>query len=315
MTVDCHDNTLICNSDAPTISCEPMAQVLDASRRFLDRLQPPFDRAALVTFDRYATTVVTMTADLDQVLSILEGADPGNAVTVYNDEVPCRLAGGGIWQCANTNLGMGLAVSNNQFTHWSLRRDESVWVLVLLSDGGANAALGVDDFCENDEACCPSDTRDPDFGPPYCRDADADTRHCGSLDFDDCVMGGVRAINWPSGWSQAPTAYDADDFARDMADFVALAPPLGNYIVTFAIGLGADVTSYSFGGDPDAGEKVLRYIANVGYNGKLDLGASDLCQGIPSGQACGNYFFAPEPSGLDQIFEEIASRIFTRITR
>lgn len=324
LPVECYDNTNVCNGDATTdLTCEPMNQVLDASLRFMDRLQPPFDRAALVTFDRYATTVVSMTTDLDFVLGILEGDVPTTTITVYNDEIPCRLAGGGIWQCANTNIGMALMMANNQFTHWSLRRDDAVWVMIVLTDGGANTALGVNDFCENDEECCPSNTRDPDFGPPYCRDLDADTRHCGAEKLADCQPGGLEdSTEWPGGWSYSPTEYDADDFARDMADVAALKSPYGDQIVIFTIGLGDDVIHYE-GGDSDAGEKLLRYIANVGYNGEFNQLATDLCYTVDSCKdvteledcECGNYYYAPTPQGLDRIFEKIASRIFTRITQ
>ncbi|MBN1318539.1 MAG: VWA domain-containing protein [Anaerolineales bacterium] len=323
LPLDCYENTKVCNGDLSggNQTCAPMEQVLDASLRFLDRLQAPFDRAALVTFDRYATTVVSMTTNLEYVLDILEGSVPTTTVKVYNDEIPCRLAGGGIWECANTNMGMALALANNQFTHWSLRRDDAVWVMIVLSDGGANAAVGVSGYCAEDDECCPSGTRDPDFGPPYCRDLDADTRHCAAEKLADCVMGGLDDPNdWPEDefgvdlWTYEPTAYDADDFARDIADVVALKSPFGNQIVTFAIGLGDDVVNYD-GGDPDAGEKLLRYLANVGYNGEFNDDASDLCMGIGSGLECGNYYFAPDTEGLDRIFEKIASRIFTRITQ
>lgn len=323
---ECYDNAAICNGTiTTTLTCEPMAQVLDASLRFMDRLQAPFDRAALVTFDRFATTVVTMTSDLDTVLNILEGNDPTNRITVYNDEVPCRLANGDLkWECSNTNIGMGLAIANNQFTDSSLRRDDAVWVMILLSDGSANAAVGVSGYCVDKDDCCPSDTRFPaSENGPFCRDLLAETRHCGAENLSECVLGGMDdSDDWPEDedtgadlWIYDPASYDADDFARDMADFAALKSPHGNQIVTFAIGMGGDVIDFQGVGDADAGEQLLRYIANVGYNGEFNDDTFDLCKGIPSGEECGNYYFAPLPKDLDRIFEKIASRIFTRITQ
>lgn len=315
---ECFNNTNICNgSITTTLTCERMNKVLDASLRFMDRLQAPFDRAALVTFDRYATTVVTMTTDLEYVLDILEGDVPSQRITVYNEETPCRMAGGDIWECANTNLGMGMILANNQFTSSSLRRDDAVWVMIVLSDGSANAAVGVSGYCEDDDDCCPVDTRNiGSKSGPFCRDIYANTRHCGAENLSDCVLGGMDdSDDWPTSWTFAPTSYDADDFARDMADLIALKAPYGNQIVTFAIGMGGDVVDFKGDGDVDAGEQLLRYIANVGYNGEYNDDTSDLCKGVDSGTECGNYYYAPEAEDLDRIFEKIASRIFTRITQ
>ncbi len=323
----CEAVTDTCNAATPTTDCEPMAQVLDASRRFMDRLQPPFDRAAIVTFDQYADVVVPMTSTLDYVLDVLEGNVTGKDITVFNGEVDCRLAipGNPIWPCTNTNLGLGIGYANNQFTNWQTRRDDSVWVMIVLSDGGANAALGEveDTNCGLDPLaglCCPNNTRDGAGAPPYCRDALSSTRHCSAANIGDCHPGGLPdPADWPAGWSWAPSSYDADDFARDMADFAALRSPFGNFIVIFSIGLGDDVTNYLGGGDPDAGEQTLRYLANVGYNGDFNTAAQDLCDpvayGVVTGEDCGNYYYAPSAAGLDRIFSEIASRIFTRITQ
>ena len=328
LPLPCETITFACNATNPTISCQPMAQVLDAALGFMYRLQEPFDRAAIVTFDRWATTVVTMTTQIeDEVLAVLEGDT--QKITVYDGEINCQrpVGAGGegkeIWECGNTNLGAGLAYANNQFTHPLYRRDESVWVMIVLSDGGTNAALGVEDYCETDESCCPGDTRYAPDAPPYCRDGSADTRQCGAEYEEDCKPGGLADPNdWPAGWTYAPTEYDSDDFARDMADFAGLGQPDGNSIVIFSIGLGGDVTEYSQGGDPDAGEQVLRYVANVGYNGKFNEGAGDLCNvdvygedEVGLGKNCGNYYHAPKASELEQVFASIASRIFTRITR
>jgi hypothetical protein len=54
-----------------------------------------------------------------------------------------------------------------------------------------------------------------------------------------------------------------------------------------------------------------RYIAAVGYDGDP---TTDDCDGVGTGNSCGNYYFAEEGFELEAVFEAIASRIFTRIT-
>jgi hypothetical protein len=36
---------------------------------------------------------------------------------------------------------------------------------------------------------------------------------------------------------------------------------------------------------------------------------------LPPQQSCGNYFFAPDGNELQFVFDEIASRMFTRLAR
>jgi hypothetical protein len=92
----------------------------------------------------------------------------------------------------------------------------------------------------------------------------------------------------------------------------------GQNALIFTIGLGDLVLNTSYG-DPDAGEQLLRYVAGVGADGfpnpNYPTAGEDDCLGVASGQSCGNYFFSPSGAQLVQIFEEIASRIFTRITQ
>jgi len=78
--------------------------------------------------------------------------------------------------------------------------------------------------------------------------------------------------------------------------------PLGEDMVVYAVGLDA----------ARVGADILRYMANLGEDGERD---TDPCTGIPATQNCGNYYYAPTGAYLDQIFENIASRIFTKISR
>jgi hypothetical protein len=55
----------------------------------------------------------------------------------------------------------------------------------------------------------------------------------------------------------------------------------------------------------------MRYVAAVGDDNNP---GTNPCSSTPTGQSCGNYYFSPTGSGLMEVFEAIASRIFTRIT-
>jgi hypothetical protein len=202
---------------------------------------------------------------------------------------------------------------------------ESVWVVILLTDGAANASepigLTLNRFC-------PPST----WGAqPFCRDTDNDTRH--SL-LNTAKQNPDNVFD--------PDHYDADDYARDRADFVGCAPEVvdaapwcrdslnyaavppegGQGAVIYSIGLGRLVADNGIGGPRDAGDALLRYIAAVGDDGNP---ASDPCAAVappPAGLTagndsyqCGNYYFSEFGTGLASVFESIASRIFTRLTR
>ena len=84
--------------------------------------------------------------------------------------------------------------------------------------------------------------------------------------------------------------------------------------VIFAIGLGTNVTDNPQDlGNPRAGEFLLRYIAAVGIDAQPTT--DPFCSPDPGMEvSCGNYYWSPDGSGLVNVFEDIASRIFTRIT-
>lgn len=206
-----------------------------------------------------------------------------------------------------TNIGGGLLRAGNMFAFDT--RQEALWVVVLLTDGMANATDReeedrLDDFSTYPIGFCP-DAQDAPFPVfPLCQDEDVTTRH-----------------------GSGHAAYDADDYARDMADFVGCFPvnPAaachgvnGQGAIIFAIGLGDGVLDNGCGwGTCEAhgkpyGATLLRYIAAVGYDGDA---SSDPCDSVSDyTEWCGNYYFAPTGPQLTRIFEDIASRIFTRIT-
>lgn len=204
---------------------------------------------------------------------------------------------------ATTNVGGGLLKAGNMFAEET--REESLWVVVVLTDGSANAT----DLAADDDLFDPSTYPlgyCPDDGtiPPACQDEDISTRH-----------------------SSTNLNYDADDYARDMADFIGCYPEdpaaacggqTGQGAVIFSIGLGPAVLNNinEATGQP-YGAALLRYIASVGYDGDP---ANDPCAGLDANEDewkewCGNYYYSPTGGQLVGVFEDIASRIFTRLTR
>jgi len=151
-----------------------------------------------------------------------------------------------------------------------------------------------------------------------CRDADPDSRHCGPYHADK----GLDIASCPpdADWAVTSPPYDVEDYARDMIDQVALYNPDDNESHLNA----NEVTIYSIGLDRAAapplfaGEEMLRYMANVGENGSRDNdGCIDPDTSLPVEhmQSCGNYYYTKDASNLASIYEDIAGRIFSRISK
>ena len=144
--------------------------------------------------------------------------------------------------CGTTNIGEAVGLGTKALlgkyplsypTPWPDIREDSVWVLVLLTDGAANAA-----YDSSGNSLCPHYTWSYNEG--YCRAPNALTRH-GSSDPD----------------------YDAQDQARDMMDIAD-----GDNIVIYTIGLGPVVTfNPPVSTGPPPGETLLKYTEDIG-NGK-----------------------------------------------
>jgi len=187
-------------------------------------------------------------------------------------------------------------------------RPTSIWVMVLLSDGVANLS---DTHATN--PFVPAGFRygfcgdDPDTGfwSTYCIDpnsgaTDVSERYCIDADADEC----------PPSTTHTNTSgpYSVEDYALDLIDEAGLTAsansnePRGEDIIMYSIGLGT----------ASAGEPLLRYMANVGDEGSR---GNDPCASIPALQNCGNYYYTPSAAYLNQIFESIANRIFTKISR
>jgi Flp pilus assembly protein TadG len=223
-------------------------------------------------------------------------------------------------------------------------RSNAVWVIVFLSDGQTNMSdtpqtapynattkAGVPDaypngFCggwidHTDTNSAITDTRKkPKWNYWYslCIDAHPEERWCINEDPTTCP---------PEPWSYAARdakfglntskplspPYSAEDYARDMTDRAALQvkragsnEALGNDIAIYAVGFGEAAVD---------GAPLLRYMAAVGDDGNRE---TDPCKvsgvTLPPKQPCGQYYFAQTAEDLLPVFQDIATRIYTKIS-
>ncbi len=234
--------------------------------------------------------------------------------------------------CLTTDIGGGLRVAGGQFAKH--KRLDALWVVVLLTDGAANTTLGMPSDIE--ESGTDPVIPDPDTGLPenlirqhypfgFCPPG---TYEAGAGYFGGnrrfCQDGDVDSYH-----DKFDARYDADDFARDQARFVACAATadnisdscndiLGQGAIIFAVGLGDEILTLDDSSDGNLkpyGASLLRFIAAIGDDGDADPVDSDLCKDEPDyTKNCGNYFFAQAGTDLTRVFELIYSRIFTRLT-
>jgi Putative Flp pilus-assembly TadE/G-like len=316
----------VCNyedtGDGMPGECHPFEEVKQAAVDFVsEAMYFPFDRVAIVTFDKYAETQLSFSdidyANTDPAAIEARVIDTIKNLTVFEAEgvcpqgQPCRnyrdtdgafdrfLCGDG-WVfpldptdpftfedennpggCMSTNLGGGMLLAGNEFAVPPVRQN-ALWAVILLTDGAANGGQcpqttwGLQDYNSSNVVL-------------FCRDGYVITRHCADPD----TTRKTRCINEGGVWD--PTDYDADDYARDMVDFVAYDQQA--YI--YSIGLG-DLVSDTTIGDPDAGEQLLRYAANAG-------------DGDPGN--AGLYYAAPTAAELRSIFQRIAENIAIRLSQ
>jgi hypothetical protein len=200
--------------------------------------------------------------------------------------------------CGTTNTGGAFNAAGQEFVRLPGFRQESLWIVIMLTDGKANHS--------NDNFYCPQ-SLGPDCQDASVKTISGGTRHC--LPESDTLYAGnpflytacVTAPPDGGGGDDNPAAnaaYDADDYARDMADFVAL----GQSALIYTIGFG-DALDH---GNPNSpGEQLLNYAADIGDDAKIDT---------PDGTLNSDYFFAHDATALAQIFKTISDRIATRLT-
>jgi Flp pilus assembly protein TadG len=235
--------------------------------------------------------------------------------------------------CTTTNIGGGLRRAGEQFAFE--KRLDALWVVVVLTDGAANATYALDQDLDplsgtnelvTDPAVMPlnPDLFVPNLPLGYCPDGTWVGRGTGHPNRMFCQDGRVDTYH---SLMTDPTEYDADDFARDQAKFVACAAAgtpnascmgqRGQGAVIFTIGLGNEVTDLVdenpvYADRKPYGAELLRYIAAIGDDGDAD---TDPCASVSDyKENCGNYFYAQESTDLERVFEMIYSRIFTRLT-
>jgi len=294
--------------------CLPFNDVQDAAVTFVqsDYLFFPYDRVAIVTFDQVAQVVMDFSSDRDAIinaireLTVFQGEDTGDeppgADAIYPNGNPSRFYGsddfipdpdpvdylGMTCQqirddthpsypdpsiCTTTNIGDALREAGNRFAETPVVRQQALWAVVLLTDGMANAGYFNED---GSPATCPRDTW-PDVAekPIYCNDANSATRHASGSE-----------------------EYDADDFAYDMADFVAFSADEGGQdALIFSVGYRVHLASFQqcdeVGNCTYPAEEFLRYAADMGR---------------------GIYYPVEQSLDLAPIFLKIAENIATRLT-
>jgi Flp pilus assembly protein TadG len=336
----------VCN---PTKSCQPFEKVRTAANDFVNRIldmptAQESDRLAIVYFSngwqsdpvKYsfgnnngATDVVSPgwmndASTAHAAVNSLKVFQPPDCAT-NPPAGTCLQYNSGIFQgidcpayrlsnpndpssCTTTNTGGALTLAGNMFAQAS--RPDALWVVIFLSDGAANASNATTGHIYG---YCPT----TDWTSPFCRDLLADPLN----------------LNSHHNGTSDPLHYDADDYARDSADFVGCAqtdlrelcasshlPSGGQGALVFTIGLGNQVTKRYPGDDMPAGVALLRYIAAVGGGSDpINIPASDPCHeyniAMDWQSNCGNYYYDATGNKLIPVFEEIASRIFTRISR
>ena len=363
------------DGDYSDLVCQPFKQVRDAARTFIQRLDfVRGDRVVFVTFDRDAEVFAPDNPSGPGTLPPLI-TDENIAISTLDEKIGVDVSPTGLWNycptfeweperwwtyefiapCQNTNLGGGVYEANSVLTNPLYIRRQAVWVMIVLSDGFANATppairsgvevgegYGQYGYCPWWTFCDPSDpppTGDGDADPsctevdpsstphgfPYCTDNDPLTRHfCSNAQ-------GVPDLDAP-GCDVAH--YDANDYAMDMADFAGLVEVRrgvsGNFIAIYSIGFGTETEPIE-----KLGEATLRYLADAGDNGLIDnnwqqdcrndgvCGNEDPniynppgpCEGIAPREDCGQYWYADNLAKLERVFAEIASRLFTRLAR
>lgn len=222
--------------------------------------------------------------------------------------------------CQTTNIGGGLQLAASLFGI-NMRKD-ALWLVILLTDGAANATEV-------------THTTDPNFVDSSNNIitsnlvVDAPIGYCPTTLLGGTVHeneAGCRDWDYTSANQRHPQTspnYDAEDYARDMADLVSCdgkspkagCNSAGQSAIMFAIGLGQTVQKTVPSGTARPGDTLLRYIQAVGDDGDPSTNACGLEPLHNSSYTCGNYYYAQTSSDLNPIFDQIASRIFTRLTQ
>ena len=299
--------------------CHPFQEVKEAAVGFVNQLYFPYDRVGVITFDRWSDSAGRL--DLTNNKSTIIDYIKNRKVTPWMQTCPwitadkatngpCADYSKGYYElscttflntspnndptpCGTTNIGSGMEIANKMVTLPGLMRQNSLWVIILLTDGAANASVNLDDPLDPGPAdveyfgYCPASTW---VQQPFCRDPFSDPYS---------AIGVHRHAFNSAGYDSADYAYDAIDKVADRKNNAASK-------LIYSIGLGNLVTSntacidpatglpYSPARcDPEAGQKLLEYAADKGD---------------------GVYYFAPTTNQLQRVFQAIAENIAFRLT-
>jgi hypothetical protein len=213
----------------------------------------------------------------------------------------------------STCIGCGIRMGAEILTDNG--RPGGVWVMVFLTDGAANLSDNPYNWISLPAGTVgrgiPSSLHygycTENFWGPWCKDLDISVRYCVDETAATCPPGSTFT---------SPTSgrYSVLDYAWDRIDEAGLLYP-----ETVAEPIGADIVLYSivFGDDYPLlrkGAPIMHYMADVGDDGARGGPCSALAADDFSTQ-CGNYYYAANANVLKRVFEDIAARIFTKISR
>ncbi len=332
--------------------CHPFQEVKAAAMAFVDKMYQDYDRLAVVSFNRNALVVHPLDTNLAQAktdISDMQIPDYGGTACPFatgDDRWKCTSSnmGGGIL-AGSQQFNNGKRVGSL----WTMILLGSGGADATDRQNSTDPDTKDFGFCppRYDSTYPPGMVGSPPAPSksdpaPLCRSRTFSTAFLPA--HQPITTTGMVTVTYPVG-------FDAKDYAAMWGQYVgtnANADGTGGMgVLMFTIGLGKKVvcTAGTYdsntgscttpwddnfvdqmpGGSPGRGpllsdgvslpngaELLLRYLA-VSGNGSLPPNNSG-CAGVPSGQQCDNYYFAPNAAGLNKIFLTIAGRIFTRIT-
>jgi Flp pilus assembly protein TadG len=336
---DADDDPSICNI---TDTCQPMRAVKDVALDFIDTLYFPYDRVAVVAMtsqhpggNRNPIEVIPLTADKQTVIDAINNInvfEPRICDGSGTEEGACIQYSGGTYtgtvceiyelnvnnpdvdpsSCPSSNVG-GVLIEAGEALQGSGDTDQmrldSFWVVVALLGGPANTTYPDPSPVDYPNGFCPMNTWLLAYGQgPWCRDKYPTIRH----EVNDTVS----YTNPMNGVTQTISIYDADDYARDMADDLA-GLISGNGVTIYTIGLGASIQNPPrdedgniIAGEPPHAEDLLEYIAECAGEGVYN------CDSLTEFDINhGQYFYAPDSQSLSAIFDRISKNIATKISQ
>lgn len=196
---------------------------------------------------------------------------------------------------------------------------------------GGQIDTNTDDNTDNASAAVGQKKLGFNYWDTTCIDLYPTERWCINAVENTCPPGSYWRNPAVTGQKVSPP-YGPEDYARDMTDRAALRSStntnerMGNDIAIYTVGFGdgvlfvhpnapnSDRTNCNLADTTHQtacpGANLLRYMASVGDDGDR---TTDPCTGRGAKESCGQYYFAQAAQDLLPIFQDIASRIYTKI--